>query len=57
MVVPTFTIPEGFDIFFRAVIRYRGPFTAGHETGAVWLYMPGMFEFAVRGDDEHNYIR
>jgi hypothetical protein len=57
VVVPTFTIPEGFDIFFRAVIRYRGPFTAGHETGAVWLYNPGMFEFAVRGGEEHNYIR
>ena len=36
-VVPIFTIPDGFDIFFRAAIRYRGPFTADHETGAVWI--------------------
>jgi hypothetical protein len=56
-VVPNINIPDGFDIFFRAVIRYRGPLTAGHETAAVWLYYPGTFEFAVRGGVEHNYVR
>jgi hypothetical protein len=56
-IVPTFNIPDGFDLFFRAVIRYRGPSTAGHETGAVWLYYPDTFEFAVRGGEEHNYVR
>lgn len=56
-VSPTFNIPEGFDMFFRTFIRYRGPFTTGHETGAVWLYNPGMFEFAVRGGVEHNYVK
>jgi len=56
-IVPTFNVPDGFDLFFRAVIRYRGPSTAGHETGAVWLYYPGTFEFAVRGGEEHNYVK
>jgi hypothetical protein len=56
-VVPTFNIPNGFDIFFRAVIGYRGPFTTAHETGVLWLYNPATFEFAVRGAEEHNYVR
>ncbi len=56
-VVPTFNIPDGFDVFFRAVIRYRGPFTKSHETGAVWLYNPDTFEFAIRDGEEHNYIK
>jgi hypothetical protein len=56
-VVPEFNIPEGFDLFFRAVIGYRGPFTHGHDTGALWLYNPGTFEFAVRGGEEYNYIK
>jgi hypothetical protein len=56
--VPEFTVPDGFDIFFRAVIRYRGPFSQGHETGALWLYMGDpSFEFAVRGGDEYNYVK
>jgi hypothetical protein len=54
---PAFNIVEGFDLFFRAVIRYRGPSTSGHETGAVWLYNPGTFEFALRGGEEHNYVK
>jgi hypothetical protein len=56
-VFPTFNIPEGFDIFFRALIRYRGPLSAAHETGAVWLYNPGTFEFVIRGGEEHNYVK
>jgi hypothetical protein len=56
-VVPTFNVPDGFAIFFRAVIRYRGPFTSCHETEALWLYNPGSFEFAVRGGNEGNYIK
>jgi hypothetical protein len=56
-VFPTVNAPDGFDVFFRAVIRYRGPFTKGHETGAVWLYNPGNFEFVVRGGEEHNYVK
>jgi hypothetical protein len=56
-VFPTFNIPEGFDVFLRAFIRYRGPFTADHETGAVWLYDPGAFEFAPRGGYEYNYVK
>ena len=55
-VSPTFTIPDGFDVFFRAVIRYRGPFSVGHETGAMWLYNAATFEFMVRGGDDYNYV-
>jgi len=29
---------EGQSLFFRIIIRYRGPFTAGHETSACWRY-------------------
>src|SRR5262249_36392494 len=25
-VAPVFDVPEGFDVYFRAVIKYRGPF-------------------------------
>jgi hypothetical protein len=56
-VVPDFTIGEDFDVFIRAKIQYRGPFTNGHETGALWLYNPGSFEFAVRGGEEDNYVK
>jgi hypothetical protein len=56
-VFPSFNAPEGFDVFFRAVIRYRGPFTSGHETAALWLLNPGEFEFAVRGGDQDNYVK
>jgi hypothetical protein len=54
---PTFAVPDGFDIFFRATIAYRGPFSTEHETSALWLYMPGSFEFVIRGGDEYNYVR
>jgi hypothetical protein len=55
---PMFVTPgEDFDVFFRAVIQYRGPFTSGHETGAVWLYNHATYEFAVRGGEEYNYIK
>jgi len=53
---PDFDVPEGFDIFFRATIRYHGPSSAGHETGALWLYNPSSFEFAQRGE-EYNYTK
>jgi hypothetical protein len=56
-VFPTFNTPEGFDVFFRAVIQYRGPFTSGHETAALWLLNPSAFEFAVRGGEEYNYVK
>jgi len=32
-VAPAFNIPDGFDVYFRISIRYRGPFSQGHETG------------------------
>jgi hypothetical protein len=32
-------------LYFRVVLRYRGPFTKGHETSACWLYRVGSFEW------------
>jgi hypothetical protein len=56
-IVPTFNVPENFDVFFRAFIAYRGPLTAGHQTAALWLYNHAVYEFAVRGGSEDNYLR
>jgi hypothetical protein len=54
---PDFNIPDGFDVFFRATISYHGPSSKGHETGALWLFNPGSFEFAQRGGEEYNYTK
>jgi hypothetical protein len=54
---PNFDISEGFDIYFRATIRYHGPSSGGYETGALWVYNPSSFEFAPRGGEEYNYTR
>jgi hypothetical protein len=32
---PTWNVPPNSDVFFRVVVRYRGPFSAGHETAAM----------------------
>jgi hypothetical protein len=52
--VPHYSSPEGFDSFFRVVIRYRGPQSTGHETGANWLYQPS-FDFVVGGGTKYNF--
>lgn len=46
---------EGIDVFFRVVIQYRGPFTRGHETAAMWLVRTGLGDLVPRGDQEYNY--
>lgn len=56
-VAPAFNVPDGFDVFFRISIGYRGPFSGGYETGALWLYMGESLEFAVRGGEEYNYVK
>ena len=54
---PDLQAPAGFDIFFRAVIRYRGPVSRGHETSALWLVnYPSEGQLAQRGGDEYNYV-
>lgn len=55
---PVFDVPAGSDVFFRAVVEYRGPSTAGHSTGALWLAnYPGAGQLAQRGGEEYNYIK
>ncbi|OIQ63832.1 hypothetical protein GALL_546260 [mine drainage metagenome] len=54
---PIFDISDGFDIYFRATIRYHGPSSVDHETGALWIYNPSSFEFAQRGGNEYNYTK
>jgi hypothetical protein len=54
---PNFAVEDGFDIFFGATIAYRGPFSSGHETGALWRYNPDSFEFSIRGGYKYNYVK
>src|ERR1039457_6091370 len=38
-----FSVPQVFageDLYFRISIRYRGPFTTGHETAGWWIFDP-----------------
>jgi len=43
----------GKKLFFRVIVRYRGPFTDGHETSACWRYHPE--DFFVSAGPEANY--
>jgi len=43
-----------YDLFFRVVVRYRGPFTSGHETSACWRYNKREDFFESAGS-ETNY--
>ncbi len=55
---PVFDVPERNDVFFRAIIQYRGPFSRGHSTGALWLAnYPAAGQLAQRGGGEYNYVR
>lgn len=53
--IPQFDVPEGNDVFFKAIIKYHGPFSEGHETGAEWIYQGGTDQFVSRGGSG-NYI-
>lgn len=53
-IAPVWDAPDGHDVFFRIVVRYRGPFSAGHETSATWLCQgPNL----LRRIEECNYNR
>jgi hypothetical protein len=55
---PVFDVPKGDDVFLRAIIEYRGPFSRGHSTGALWLAnYPAKGQLAQRGGDEYNYVK
>jgi hypothetical protein len=55
--LPDWDVPPGSDIFFRVVIRYRGPFSSGHETSATWLCDRGSPQLIQRGGEDYNYNR
>lgn len=55
--VPDWNVPPDHDVFFRVVIRYRGPFSSGHETSATWLCERGSKQLIQRGGEEYNYNR
>jgi len=43
-------------LFVRVVIRYRGPFSHGHESGAAWEWIP-MTNFVRFGGVQYNYTK
>jgi len=55
--VPDLGLGPNQDMFFRAVIRYRGPTSIGHETGVSWLYREPFFDFVARSGVQFNYNR
>jgi hypothetical protein len=55
-IIPQFDVPDGNDVFFKAIVKYRGPFSEEHETGAEWIYQGGTDQFVSRGSSG-NYIR
>ena len=54
---PNITQANHFETFLRAVVYYRGPFSSGHETGALWWVHNARHELVIRGGDEYNYIK
>ena len=44
--IATLLIPKDAGrLYFRVVIKYRGPFTYGHETAVCWSYFSGGFDY------------
>jgi hypothetical protein len=56
-IIPVLDVPCGHDLFFKAVIKYHGPFSAEHETGVEWIYRAETDGFIGGGGPERNYIR
>lgn len=54
---PDWVVPPGHEVFFRVVVRYRGPFSSGHETSATWLCERGRKRLIQRGGEDYNYNR
>lgn len=49
-------LKHGEDMFFRVIIRYRGPFTEGHESSFCWRYNTHTNYFEPYGHEKYNYI-
>lgn len=50
-------IVGGGTLSFRMVVRYHGPFSAGHETSGWWQYDPPSRGFVRHGGSQYNYTR
>lgn len=55
-VIPALNVPNDHDVFFKAIVSYRGPFSEGHETAIELMYQGGSDQFVSRGG-LGNYIR
>lgn len=56
--IPKLNLAQNLQLFFRAIIRYHGPFTEDHVTEAEWLNIcVSTGEFALRGGAKYNYNR
>jgi hypothetical protein len=51
------TLAEGHRLFFRLVIKYRGPFAGGYETSACWELDPDNNRFRETGGAKYNYAK
>ena len=49
-------VAENKKLFFRVTVKYRGPFSTGHETGVCWTYDTWFNCFDIDGKDG-NYER
>lgn len=47
-----YTVPK-----IRLIVAYRGPFTEGHETSALWAWDPGNGCFGIEGGYQYNYTK
>jgi hypothetical protein len=54
---PSIIQSTGYELFFRAVISYRGPFSSGHTSAALWWLDSSAGEFVVRGGEKYNYVK
>jgi hypothetical protein len=55
-VYPNVTRTDGFELFFRAIVPYRGPFGGAYGTTVMWWYYSERATFVVRGDERYNHI-
>lgn len=50
-------LKHGEDLFFRVIIRYRGPFTEGHESSFCWRYNSHTNYFTPYEHENYNYTK
>lgn len=50
-------LKHGEDLFLRVIIRYRGPFTEGHESSFCWRYNAHTNYFEPYGHEDYNYTK